>query len=158
MAELETSAPADASRVLVITRTFDAPRALVWKAWSDTQHFIRWMGPPDHPMVHQEGEFRPGGRWRGCLRSVKTGEDMWQSGEYREIVEQERLVFTFAWDRADGTRSPETLITITFAEREGKTVMSFRQTGFGSVEQRDGHRIGWDGSFDRLAEHLASLS
>jgi uncharacterized protein YndB with AHSA1/START domain len=152
------SASGPAEQVLSIERTFEAPRELVWKVWSDPSHFVHWMGPRDYPMVQQEGEFRPGGRWRGCLRSIKTGEDMWQSGVYQEIVEPERIVFTFAWDRPDGSRSPETVITVTFAEHRGKTVMTFTQTGFDSVDQLEGHRGGWNSSFDRLADYLKAVS
>jgi uncharacterized protein YndB with AHSA1/START domain len=143
--------------VLVITRTFDAARELVWKLWSDPQHFQHWMGPRDHPVVYTEGEFRRGGKWRGCLRSIATGEELWQSGEYLEIKEPERLVFTFAWDRADGSRSPETEITVLFAEQQGKTVMTFCQAMFETEEARDGHSLGWNSTFDRLAEYLQSF-
>ncbi len=156
--EANSAAPGLEDRVLVITRTFDAPRALVWKAWSEPERFKHWMGPRDHPIVHTEGEFRPGSKWRGCLRSIATGEELWHGGEYIEIKEPERLVFTFAWDRADGTRSPETEITVLFAEAQGKTVMMFRQTGFENFESRDGHRIGWNSTFDRLAGYLQSAA
>jgi len=154
MATRPASAAPKEDRVLIITRTFDAPRDLVWKAWSEPEHFTHWMGPRDYPIVHTEGEFRPGGKWRGRLRSIATGEELWQSGKYLEIKEPERLVFTFAWDRADGSRSPETEITVLFAEAQGKTVMTFRQTGFDTVESRDGHGAGWNSTFDRLAEYL----
>ena len=155
-AQKRTEAAQD--RVLVITRTFNAPRELVWKAWSDPQHFKHWMGPRDYPIVHTEGEFRQGGKWRGCLRSVATGEEMWQSGEYREIKPPERLVFTFGWDRADGTRSPETEVTVLFAEKQGKTLMTFTQAVFDTVGARDGHAEGWNSTFDRLAGHLATMA
>jgi uncharacterized protein YndB with AHSA1/START domain len=144
--------------VLVITRTFDAPRELVWELWSAPQHFKHWMGPRDHPVVYTEGEFRRGGKWRGCLQSIATGEELWQSGEYLEIKEPERLVFTFAWDRADGSRSPETEITVLFAEQQGKTVMTFCQAMFETEEARDGHNLGWNSTFDRLAEYLQTLA
>jgi uncharacterized protein YndB with AHSA1/START domain len=156
-AQASTAAPEEKDRVLVITRTFDAPRALVWELWSDPKHFKHWMGPRDHPVVYTEGEFRRGGKWRGCLRNIATGEELWQSGVYLEIKEPERLVFTFAWDRADGSRSPETEITVLLAEQQGKTVMTFCQAMFETTEARDGHRLGWNSAFDRLAEYLQAL-
>jgi uncharacterized protein YndB with AHSA1/START domain len=156
--EKTNASPAQEDRVLVITRTFDAPRELVWQAWSDPKHFKHWMGPKDHPIVHTEGEFRSGGKWRGCLRSTATGEELWQSGVYKDIKEPERIVFTFAWDRAEGSRSPETEITVLFEEHNGKTLMTFRQAVFESVESRDGHRSGWSSTFDRLAEYLNTLA
>jgi uncharacterized protein YndB with AHSA1/START domain len=156
--DAKSAAPEQKDLALVITRTFDAPRELVWKLWSDPQHFKHWMGPRDHPVVHTEGEFRRGGKWRGCLRSTATGEELWQSGVYLEVKEPERLVFTFAWDRADGSRSPETEITVLFAEQNGKTVMTFCQAVFETAGARDGHRLGWESTFDRLAEYLQALA
>jgi uncharacterized protein YndB with AHSA1/START domain len=74
-------------------------------------------------------------------------------GVFREVVAPERVVFTFAWDE-EGERGLETLVTVTFAEEEGKTRMTFRQVPFQSIEERDGHRGGWTSSFDRLAEYV----
>jgi uncharacterized protein YndB with AHSA1/START domain len=141
--------------VLVITRVFDAPRALVWKCWTDPEHGRQW-GPLGFTMAHVEGDLRPGGAWRACLRPDDGGRDLWQGGVYREVVEPERLVFTFAWLDADGRRGHETLITLTFSEHAGKTTMSFRQEAFTSIGERDGHRGGWNEAFDRLAAHLAA--
>jgi uncharacterized protein YndB with AHSA1/START domain len=91
------------------------------------------------------------------MRRDDTGEELWQSGVYREIVPPERLVFTYAWDQDDGSRGPETLVTITFAEHGGRTTMIFRQALFDTAESRDGHQGGWTSSFERLDEYLASL-
>jgi uncharacterized protein YndB with AHSA1/START domain len=76
------------------------------------------------------------------------------AGVFREIVAPERLVFTFAWDE-EGERGLETLVTITFAEQNGKTLMTFRQIPFQSAEERDGHRGGWTSAFDRFDEELS---
>ena len=84
------------------------------------------------------------------------GYDLWQGGVYREVVEPERLVFTFAWDQEDGSRGPETLVTIDFVELGGKTRMIFRQSPFNTRSNRDGHSQGWNSAFDRLAEALAA--
>ncbi|MFI5014533.1 MAG: SRPBCC domain-containing protein [Hyphomicrobiales bacterium] len=144
-----------AERELVITRVFDAPRELVFKAWTDPAQARHWMGPRGFTATHAEGELRPGGAWRACLRRDETGEELWQGGVYREVVEPERLVFTFAWDGEDGRPGHETLVTITFAEQAGKTSMTFRQAVFETVAQRDGHLGGWTNTFERLAEQLA---
>jgi uncharacterized protein YndB with AHSA1/START domain len=146
----------DPERELVITRVFDAPRSLVFKSWTDPAHSRRWAGPRGFTATHVAGDLRPGGAWRTCLRRDATGEELWQGGVYREIIEPERLVFTFAWDRDDGSRGHETLVTITFGEHRGKTTMIFRQGPFESVSQRDGHRGGWNSAFDRLAEKVAA--
>ena len=150
------SAAADpGERVLVITRVFDAPRELIWKLWTDPAHAKHWMGPRGFTAIHFEQDPRPGGAWRGCLRQDDGSRELWQGGTFREIVEPERLVYTFAWDREDGSRGHESLVTITFAEQGGKTKMRFHQAEFESVGQRDGHQGGWNSSFDRLAEYAA---
>ena len=77
-------------------------------------------------------DVRPGGRWRACLRSIETGNDLWVGGVYREIVPPERLVFTFAWEE-EGERGLETVVDITLTERDGKTHMTMRQTPFQST-------------------------
>jgi uncharacterized protein YndB with AHSA1/START domain len=141
---------------LVIERVFDAPRALVWQAWTDPKQAVLWGGPRSHPATHMEGDLRPGGKWRGCLRSLETGEDLWQGGVYREIKEPERIVYTFYWEGDDGLPENEMLITLTFTEEGRKTRMKLHQTEFRSVEQRDNHNGGWSSAMDRLAEFLAT--
>lgn len=153
-----SAAPSAMERELVITRVFDAPRSLVFRLWADPAHAKHWMGPRGFTASHLEQDLRPGGAWRLCLYQDDGGRDLWQGGVYREVVEPERLVFTFAWDGENGRRGHETLVTVTFAEHQGKTKMTFRQAVFPSVEQRDGHRQGWSSSFDRLAEYVAKLS
>jgi uncharacterized protein YndB with AHSA1/START domain len=145
-----------AERELVITRVFDAPRELVFKAWTDPALAMGWFGPRDHPATRLQMDVRPGGAWRGCLRSTESGKELRLGGMYREIVAPERVVFTFAWDE-EGERGLETLVTLTFAEEGGKTRMTFRQTPFQSIEERDGHRGGWTSSFDRLEEYVAHM-
>ncbi|MFL6688985.1 MAG: SRPBCC domain-containing protein [Alphaproteobacteria bacterium] len=142
-------------RVLVIEREFNAPRALVWKMFTDPRHAANWMGPPDYPSVLHEADVRPGGKWRGRLRAVDGSRELGQGGEYREVKEPERLAFTFYWDQDGGGRGPETLVEIDFAERGNKTLMKFRQGVFDTTQNRDGHGVGWNGSFDRFAEYLA---
>jgi uncharacterized protein YndB with AHSA1/START domain len=83
------------------------------------------------------------------------GVDHWLQGVYREVVKPERLVFTHCWLDADGKPGQETLVTITFTERGEKTELTLRQTGFRSVESRDGHKLGWTSQLDGLAEYLA---
>jgi uncharacterized protein YndB with AHSA1/START domain len=144
-----------AKRELLIERVFDAPRELVFWAWTDLEHARKWFGPKDHPATHLTMDVRPGGRWRACLRSIETGKQLWVGGVYREIVPPDWLVFTFAWEE-DGERGLETLVEIILTERDGKTHLAFRQTPFQSDSERDGHRGGWSSAFDRLDELLAA--
>jgi uncharacterized protein YndB with AHSA1/START domain len=146
---------------LTITRVFDAPRALVWQAWTDPKQLMKWWGPEHHPAVHLAMDVRPGRVWRNCLRSVETGKDLWHHGTFREVVPMERLVFTFVWEE-EGERGMENIVTITFAD-EGKktrkkTRMTLHQTPFLSVAERDGHGEGWTSSFGRLGNFLGEQS
>jgi len=138
-------------RELVIKRVFAAPRELVFKAWTDPEQLKQWSAPRGFTIPVSEGELRPGGKWRASMRKP-DGTDLWLGGVYREIVEPERLVFTHAWDTEQGQPGHETVVTVTFVERDGKTEMTFKQSGFKSVESRDGHEGGWTESFDRLEE------
>ena len=87
---------------------------------------------------------------------TETGADLWHGGVFREVAKPERLVFTFTWEE-EGERGVETVVTVTFAERSGKTLMTLHQAPFQSDFQRDDHDGGWNSTFDRLAEQLAEL-
>lgn len=141
-------------RELVLTHLFDAPRTLVWDAWTERRHLERWQGAPrGFTVTTAQADIRPGGAFRICMRSPE-GVDHWLQGVYREVVAPERLVFTHTWLDADGKPGHETLVTITFAERGIKTELTLRQTGFASDESRAGHEGGWASTFDRLADYL----
>lgn len=145
---------AQAESELVIMRVFNAPRDLVWRAWTDPKQAVQWWGPIEYPAAHLEMDVRPGGVWRGVLRSPGDGSELSHKGVFREVTALERLVFTFSWDE-EGERGLETLVTITFTDQGDKTLMTFRQIPFQSAEERDGHRYGWGSAFERLDGHLA---
>ena len=138
-----------------MTRVFDAPRSLVFQAWTRKEHIDRWLAPRGFTIPSSEGDLRPGGRWRCCMVSPQ-GVEHWLSGTYREIVENELLIFTHAWEE-DGKRGHETLVTVRFADHGGKTRVTFQQGTFASVESRDGHAGGWGECLDILADYLATL-
>jgi uncharacterized protein YndB with AHSA1/START domain len=150
-----TTAPAD--RVLVITRVFDAPRNLVFRAWTERDHLAQWFGPRGFTMTMCQMDQRPGGTYRFGMRSTE-GSDHWLKGVYREIVEPEKLAFTYAWTDSEGNPTrPETLIVLTFDEEPGnKTRFTLHQSVFESVTACDMHRQGWTSSLDRLAEVIAT--
>ena len=135
---------------LVIKRTFDAPRDLVWKAWSDPEQAKNWWGPNGFTLPFVEMDQRPGGKWRAHMVSF-DGKDYWQHGVYREIVPPEKTVYTFIWD---SDPQHEMLVTVLFAAHGNKTEMTFKQEGFESKEDKDGHEDGWNQTFDRLATYL----
>ena len=155
MAAGVSTGPAPADRVLVITRVFDAPRSLVFKAWTDSEHLARWYGPKGFTLTHCKIDLRPGGAYRYCMRSPE-GNDHWLQGVYREIVEPEKLVCTYAWADGNGNATrPETVLALTFAEQDGKTALTLHQSVFESVTACDLHRQGWTSSLDRLAEYVS---
>ena len=143
---------------LVITRVFDAPRALVFQCWTEAKHLQHWQGAPrGFTVTTKESDIRPGGNFRICMRSPE-GVDHWLQGTYQEVVAPERLVFTHCWLNDEGQPGQETLVTITFTERAGKTELTLKQKGFKSVDSRDGHQGGWNSALDVLVDYLKTLA
>lgn len=138
---------------LVITRIFDAPRALVWQAWTDPKHAKAW-GPKGFTTPVLEMDFTPGGAWRSVMVSPE-GREYAQHGEVREVVPEEKLSFTSVWDDHP---DEVTLVTITFTERGSRTEMHFRQSGFLDATSRDSHNGGWNEAFDALVEVVSRLT
>jgi uncharacterized protein YndB with AHSA1/START domain len=139
---------------LVIRRIFDAPRRLVFDAWTDPEHLARWWGPQGFAIIACKAEVRPGGVWHRTMRSPE-GNVIRKHGVYREIVAPERLVFTYVSDDAEGKPGPATLVTVTFDDGGGKTRLTLRQTRFESAVARDAHHVGWTSCLERFAEYLA---
>jgi uncharacterized protein YndB with AHSA1/START domain len=151
---------------IVITRVFDAPRDLVWKAWTKPERLMRWWAPKGFTTPVCTVDLRPGGVFHYCMRSPE-GQDIWGIAVYREIVEPERIVYTDAFADAEGNpvppahygmssgHPPETLVTVTFAERGGKTTLTLLHSIPESVEEREGTQQGWIEMLDRLAQELA---
>ena len=150
------------NRELVITRTFDAPRELVFKAWTDPKLMAQWWGPKDFTAPVCTIDLHVGGKYLYCMRSP-GGQDFWVTGVYREIVPPERLVMTDSFADAQGNVVPSThygmegiplemQVTVTFEEHEGKTKMTLRHAG---IVQDRGETKGWNESFDKLTAMLA---
>jgi uncharacterized protein YndB with AHSA1/START domain len=162
--------PADIKE-FVISQTFDAPRDVVWKAWTERERLTQWFGPKGFTMSTAKLDFRPGGTLHYCLRSAE-GKEMWGKFVYREIVAPERIVWvnSFSNEQGDLTRHPmspswpsEMLTTTTFAEEKGRTTVTVRWVPINPTEDerktfegaRDGMRQGWTGTFEQLADYLA---
>lgn len=141
------------NRELVVTRTLDAPRTLVFRAWTDPAQLVRWWGPEGFTTPECKMDVREGGAWRTCMRSP-DGNDYKVRGVYREIVEPERLAFTWAWEDDSGATGHETLVTVTFAERAGKTLLRLSHRIFESKKARDAHQQGWVSVLNCLAAFL----
>jgi len=151
----EVSVAATGGLELLITRVFDAPRALVYDAWTNPEHVVQWRGPRGRAASHVELDVRPGGRWRLCWRADAGGDAVCQGGVYRVVEPPERLVYTNIWENMPGVPGVELVVEVRFTEDNGRTTMRFRQTGFDTVEFRDGHERGWSNSFDALATFVA---
>ena len=134
---------------LRLDRTFDAPLALVWRMWESRDHMIRWWGPEMFTCVELDWALTPGRPWRATMASKSFNRKVsHMGGVIREVVPNERIVFTFAWAEGSGF-DLETIVTVTFAEEDGMTVQSFHQTPFSTVEIRDMHVSGWNSLFNR---------
>jgi len=145
--------PAD--RVLTITRIFDAPRSLVFKAWTDSDHIARWWGPRGFKSDVIKNDLRPGGSYR--IHMLGPDGDHWSQGVYREVVPPERLVMVGSWADAQGNPTrPETTLTLLFEDLGGKTKLTLHNAVFESVTARDLHNGGWTSALDCLAEYLAT--
>jgi uncharacterized protein YndB with AHSA1/START domain len=162
---------AAAGNEFVVSRTFDAPRDLVWKAWTESERLVQWFGPKGFAMTDAKLDFRAGGTLHYCLRST-DGKEMWGKFVYREIVAPDRIVWvnSFSDEKGNLTRHPlsptwplEMLTTTTFTEENGKTTVTVRWIPLNPTleesktfdSSRDGMRQGWSGTFDQLAEYLA---
>ena|SRR5258708_470929 len=159
---------------LHISRTVDAPRDVLFKVWIEPEHFAQWFGPRDVELPFCKIDPRPGGIMHFCHRT-RDGIEVWVKGAYREVVAPERLVFSLGFVDADGRAAPHPmfpdwppdttmLTTVTFADLGGKTQLTIRQA-FEPREAaanevvrrvREGARLGWGETLDRLAEHVGT--
>ena len=137
-------AEAPTAREITITRVFDAPRELVWKAWTEPERLARWWGKRgwSTPLSTITMDVRPGGAFRLISVCDENGDEMTLDAVYREVVEPERLTFGAA--------------TVTLTDLgDGRTEMVFRTTMQATDDLRDVAAGGLASAFDRLAEHLA---
>ncbi len=141
------------SQPLIIKRIFDAPRELVYAAWTQNEHMKVWSCPESFVIAFGDLDVRPGGKWHAGMKGP-DGIELKLGGEYLEVIPNEHLKYTHAWEEADGTPGTQMLVTVDFDDVDGKTEMTFTQTGFDSIESRDGHEGGWSQSFDKLTAYL----
>jgi uncharacterized protein YndB with AHSA1/START domain len=164
-----------AAEALFITRTFDAPRELVFRAWTEVEHLRHWWGPKGMEVTHCTSDLRPGGAMHYELRGT-DGNSMWGRWIFREIVPPERLVFVASFSDEAGavTRAPffeggwplETLSTLTFTEHGGRTTLTMvgipiHATGAERATFRDAHESmqgGWAGTLEQLTAYLEKQS
>ena len=162
---------ATADREFVITRTFDAPRDLMFRAWTEEERLKRWWGPKGFTLAACKIDLRPGGVFHYCLQSP-GGNEMWGKWTFREVAAPERIVFVSSFSDAEGNmvRAPfsdtwplEVFSTLTLEERDGQTTVTMRCIAMNATEAEratfegmfDSMKIGWGGTLDQLAEYLA---
>ena len=147
-----------AEREITITRTFDAPRALVFQAWTDAKELAQWWGPKGFTNPVCEIDPRVGGALRIHMRSPDGGIYP-MKGEIREIIAPERFVFTNIAVDAAGNPIIDGLTTVTFADEGGKTKLTLHTRGSALVDYAaaylQGMEMGWTQSIDKLEAMLA---
>ncbi len=153
--------PAAPAKELILTRTFDAPRSVVFKAWTDPEALARWWGPHGFTNPVCQVDPRPEGRIHIDMKGP-DGTIYPMPGVFREVVEPERIAFT-AWAHLDESGDPafEVLNTITFAEDDGKTTLTLRAVVVKAKPEAApalaGMEAGWSGSLDRLEAEVVAI-
>jgi uncharacterized protein YndB with AHSA1/START domain len=142
---------------ITITRVFDAPREEVWKEWTEPARFADWFGGPQSevPLSTVSMDVRPGGAWRLTMFAGANRHQIDWKGEYREVVEPERLVFTVSDQPQDQWFE---LVTVVLTDLgDGRTEMLFEQRGRMRPERYEAAKRGWASFFDRITERLAGV-
>jgi uncharacterized protein YndB with AHSA1/START domain len=159
----------------VISREFNAPRDLVFRAWTEEKHLLNWMGPKQTPIKRLTNELRPGGTMHYCME-LPNGTEYWGKWTYRQIVPPEYLEVLVSFADADGNiaRNPwqatwplQTLSKTTFTEQDGKTALTLHwsayeataeeEAAFAAPQAQAGMKAGWGGTMDKLEEYLQSI-
>lgn len=148
-------AEAVTAQEITITRVVDAPRELVWKAWTEPDQLARWWGARgwSNPLETITMDVRPGGTFRVTSVSDEDGSEMTSQGVYREVVEPGRLVLEEPAE--DGWHEGAVSVVTLTDLGDGRTELVLRTTIHTSDEMRSVAEAGMKGSLDRLAEHLA---
>lgn len=144
---------------LVITRIFDAPRELVWKAWTDPKLVMQWWGPKGFTSPYCEIDFRVGGRYLYCMRAP-DGQEFWSGGEYTEIVAPEKIVSFLFYANENGKIEPQdsndvdVCDVVTFEEiGSTQTKLTFKRSHWDVGED-----VGSNEIFDKLAVFVAEMA
>ena len=156
---MQVTTPSD--REVVLTRAFDAPRELVFEAWTNPEHVRHWWGLRESTMLLCEADVRPGGSWR-YVTTAEDGAEVPFTGVYQDVAPPDRLVYTEMYDVEPFNSGDPAVNTVTFTEEGGRTLVTVT-TVYPTKEVRDfvlgtGMEVGAAESYDRLAEHLTTLA
>ncbi|HEX2062730.1 MAG TPA: SRPBCC family protein [Thermoanaerobaculia bacterium] len=163
----------DSPSTFVFSRTFDAPRALVYRVWTEREHLLQWWGPKGFTVASCSNDLRPGGVMHYQLRGPGHME-LWARWVYRELAPPERIVFvtSFSDEQGNITRAPfdeqwplEMLNALTFDEKDGRTTVTLRSRAIRATDEERavfhrGHASmtnGWGGTFDVLGAYVAKV-
>ena len=150
---------------VVIERTYEAPVELIWQMWTDSEHFKMWYGPKGFTVPVADMDARIGGKRLICMASPDGSMKMWSTGEYTDVVPNERLVYTDSMADENGNvvspsamgmpeGYPETTeVTVLLEDLGGRTKMIMTHAG---VPASSGAGGGWEQAFDKLADHVAA--
>ncbi|MCK4897730.1 MAG: SRPBCC domain-containing protein, partial [Anaerolineales bacterium] len=151
---------------VVIERTFDAPKDIIWQMWTAPEHFKKWYGPKGFTVPVADMDMRVGGKRLICMASPDGSMKMWTTGEYTEIVPNERLVYTESpADENGNVVSPSAMgmpegypamteVTVLLEYLDGRTKMVMTHAG---VPASSGANAGWEQAFDKLADHIETV-
>ena len=155
---------------MTITRVFDAPRELVWKAWTDPKYVMQWWGPKGFTSPVCKIDFRVGGKFLCCMRTP-DGQDFWNAGEYHEIVPHEKIVSSMYFSDAEGNKvNPEhygieheaiegAYDTTLFEDLgDGKTKLTFIGNETMEEAAKSGQVEGWNQILEKIAAVVAELA
>lgn len=152
---------------VLITRIFDAPRELVFNAWTDPKSLLKWHAPNGCSILYRSIDVRTGGTFHSCIK-IPNGDECWCRGIYLEVKKPERIVYTIGLADAEGIAAQpaavgkdpdwpaETTVSVTFDDLDGKTKLTLRQSVSEAVAKRTGAHPSWLQMLDRLLEHLKS--
>ena len=134
----------------MLVRRLNAPPAKIYRAWTDAAKISRWFGPEDAEILRAETDVRVGGRFRIVFRGP-DGEEHDVGGVYREVVPNQKLVFTWAWR---STPERESLVTVALKRDGDGTLLTLLHEQFFDEAARDRHRRGWNETLDKLVSYV----
>ena len=143
----------DVKPSLTLKRRFNAAPEKVYAAWTDPTKIVKWFGPDGGAVTHADTDVRTGGRYT-VIFHTEDGEEHYVSGIYREVVPNQKLVFTWAWR---STPERESLVTVLVKPEGDGTLMTLIHEQFFDEAARDRHEFGWTGSLNKLERAIASL-
>jgi uncharacterized protein YndB with AHSA1/START domain len=164
-----TNGEVDEIERMVVTRIFDAPRQLVWKAWTDPNYVMQWWGPKGFTAPVCKMDFRAGGKFLCCMRSPE-GQEFWNAGEYHEIVPHEKIVYSMYFSDPEGNKvAPAHYGMEHEAIDDARDVITFEDLGDGRTKltlignetmesaKESGQVEGWNQILDKVAAVVAGL-